>query len=576
MIHKLLAVFSVFFLGLMQPAEIHALSPVRLALAQSLANPSPLLEFNPIITDLPWPDPVAITNAGDDSGRLFITLQSGRVAIYDGTQVLPTPFLDISSLVYCCAERGLLSVAFHPDYKTNGYFYVYYTRLSDGAIVIARYHVSADPNVADSTSADPLLVVPHPSASNHNGGQLQFGPDGYLYIGTGDGGTGGANSQDGASLLGKILRIDVDSSSPYAIPADNPFVSDPAVADEIWALGLRNPWRFAFDRSNGDLLIADVGQSLWEEVDFQPASSTGGENYGWPCYEGNHTYNNSAICTAHGILTYPVLEYSHDDGCAVTGGYRYRGSAYPSLYGAYLYGDLCSGNMWGGTPSGTNWSSVILSNTGFAITTFGEDQAGELYVADYGTSHIYRIAAFGFSDVSPSYWAWSWIERLYSAGITSGCATNPLRYCPEDPVSRAQMAVFLERGMHGSSFIPPIVPLTFDDTTGNFAQYWIEALKNDGITGGCGPGSYCPDAFTTRAEMAVFLLRSEHGAGYTPPAASGTLFTDVPSGYWAANWIEQLANEGITSGCGPNLYCPDATVTRAQIAVFLVRTFNLP
>ncbi len=180
------------------------------------------------------------------------------------------------------------------------------------------------------------------------------------------------------------------------------------------------------------------------------------------------------------------------------------------------------------------------------------------------------------SDVSVYYWAYSWIGRLYSAGITSGCATNPLRYCPEDPVTRAQMAVFLERGIHGSSFSPPTVPLTFTDTTSNFARYWIEALKNDGVTSGCGPSLYCPNASTTRAEMAIFLLRSKHGAGYTPPAASGTMFTDVPSSYWAARWIEQLANEGITSGCGPNLYCPNATVTRAQMAVFLVRTFNLP
>ncbi len=187
----------------------------------------------------------------------------------------------------------------------------------------------------------------------------------------------------------------------------------------------------------------------------------------------------------------------------------------------------------------------------------------------------YEVVAT-FADVPTDYWAWSWIERLYAAGITGGCASNPLRYCPEANVSRAEMAVFLERGIHGSSFNPPVVTLTFNDTAGNFAQYWIEALKSDGITSGCGPSLYCPDASTTRAEMAIFLLRSKHGASYVPPAASGTLFTDVPSGYWAAAWIEQLANEGITSGCGPNLYCPDATVTRAQMAVFLVRTFNLP
>ncbi len=188
----------------------------------------------------------------------------------------------------------------------------------------------------------------------------------------------------------------------------------------------------------------------------------------------------------------------------------------------------------------------------------------------------YEVAAATFADVPTSYWAWWWIERLYADGITGGCASNPLRYCPEANVSRAEMAVFLERGIHGSSFNPPVVTLTFNDTGGNFARYWIEALKSDGITSGCGPSLYCPDASTTRAEMAIFLLRSEHGASYNPPAASGTLFTDVPASYWAAKWIEQLANEGITSGCGTNLYCPDATVTRAQMAVFLMRTFNLP
>ncbi len=181
-----------------------------------------------------------------------------------------------------------------------------------------------------------------------------------------------------------------------------------------------------------------------------------------------------------------------------------------------------------------------------------------------------------FADVPLNYWAWSWIERLYADGITGGCATNPLRYCPEASVSRAEMAVFLERGIHGSSYTPPVVPLTFTDTTSNFARYWIEALKNGGITSGCGPSLYCPNASTTRAEMAIFLLRSKHGASYVPPAATGTMFTDVPTSYWAARWIEQLANEGITSGCGTNLYCPDATVTRAQMAIFLVRTFNLP
>ncbi len=217
-----------------------------------------------------------------------------------------------------------------------------------------------------------------------------------------------------------------------------------------------------------------------------------------------------------------------------------------------------SGNVYVTGESDATWGSPVRAYTS------GNDG----FAAKYNTVI--------FADVPLNYWALSWIERLYAAGITGGCASNPLRYCPENNVTRAQMAVFLERGMHGASFNPPVVTLTFTDTTNNFARYWIEALKSDGITSGCGPSLYCPDASTTRAEMAVFLLRSEHGASYVPPAASGTLFTDVPASYWAAAWIEQLANEGITSGCGTNLYCPDATVTRAQMAVFLVRTFNLP
>ncbi|MBI5839209.1 MAG: PQQ-dependent sugar dehydrogenase [Chloroflexi bacterium] len=560
-------------------SPVHAVSSVTSPYTPALDSP-PLIEFNSIANGLSLP--VSITNAGDGSGRLFITLQGGQIVIHDGTQILPTPFLNVASLISSGGERGLLSAAFHPGYASNGYFYIYYTRASDGAIVIARYHTSADPNVADPASGNTLMVIPHPGAANHNGGQLQFGPDGYLYIGTGDGGTGGANSQNGNSLLGKILRIDVNSDSPYAIPASNPFVSDSAVADEIWALGLRNPWRFSFDRSTGDLFIADVGQNDWEEIDFQTVSSSGGQNYGWPCYEGNHIYNSFSDCTAKGTLTYPVTEYNHGAsdsiGCSVSGGYVYRGSEYPGLFGAYLYGDLCTGRVWGVSSSGAgDWASVELASTGYIISTFGEDEVGNLYVADYGNGNIYRILASTFSDVSPSHWAWSWIERLYRSEITSGCTASPLRYCPEDPVTRAQMAVFLERGIHGALFTPSSPTGIFGDVSPiHWAASWIESLYADGITVGCGGGNYCPEQYTSRAEMSVFLLRAEHGSAYSPPPASGTVFTDVPPSYWAAAWIEQLAAEGITGGCGTNLFCPDNAITRAEMAVFLVKTFNLP
>ena len=260
------------------------------ALAQS-----PLVRLEPVVGG--FSNAVALTHAGDQSGRQFITLQTGRVLIYDGTQLLPNPFLDISALVSCCGERGLLSIVFHPDYAANGHVYVNYTDNS-GDTVVARYTVSADPDVIDPGSALVLLNVSQPF-SNHNGGQLQFGPDGKLYIGMGDGGSGGDPrnlAQDLTSLLGKMLRIDVDAGVPYAIPPDNPFVGDPNARDEIWAYGLRNPWRFSFDRVTGDLLIGDVGQGSWEEIDLQPSTSAGGENYGWRLMEGDTCFNPPIGC----------------------------------------------------------------------------------------------------------------------------------------------------------------------------------------------------------------------------------------------------------------------------------------
>jgi len=395
MIRKLSVVMLLF--GLIGSVSVASASPVA-----SLTDSPPSLGFAQIASDLSLP--VAITHAGDSSGRLFITLQGGQIVIYDGVQVLPTPFLDISSLVVSGGEQGLLSVAFHPNYEINGYFYVYYTRVSDGALVIARYHVSSDPNVADASSASILLSIPHPVATNHNGGQLQFGPNGYLYIGTGDGGTGGGNSQDGASLLGKMLRIDVDGAAPYAIPADNPFVSNPGVADQIWALGLRNPWRFSFDRLTGDLIIADVGQNTWEEVNFQASSSAGGQNYGWPCYEGLHTYGNPADCTI-GTITAPVLEYNHGAsdsiGCSISGGYRYRGSEYPDMVGVYFYGDYCTGRIWGAEPNGSSWVAVELANTDYGISTFGEGEDGGLYLADYFGGGIYKVYSAAYKLFLP-------------------------------------------------------------------------------------------------------------------------------------------------------------------------------
>jgi glucose/arabinose dehydrogenase len=329
--------------------------------------------------------PLGIVSAGD--ARLFIVQQGGTIAIWDGTRILTTPFLDIHNLISCCNERGLLGLAFHPHYATNGLFFVDYTAPS-GDVTIARYSVSADPNRADFTSGAVLLTIPHSQFANHNGGQLQFGPDGYLYIGVGDGGGAGnvSNSaQDLNQLLGKILRIDVDRP-PYAIPSSNPFPAH----GEIWAYGLRNPWRFSFDRETGDLWIADVGQNLYEEVDLQPAASAGGQNYGWRLMEGFHCFNPSTNCPSAG-LTLPILEYSHTLGCSITGGYRYRGARFPRLRGVYFYADYCSGTIWGATQTNGTWSSkVMLTTNKIPFTSFGEDSNGELYVVSGGGT-LYQI-----------------------------------------------------------------------------------------------------------------------------------------------------------------------------------------
>ena len=348
-------------------------------------------------------DPIFITNAADGSGRLFVVEREGRVRIVKNGNLLATPFLNIQSIVRSTGgEQGLLALAFHPAYETNGKFYVAYTapRAGDSTgsvLTLAQYTVSAgNPDLANAASGAVLLPIDHPTHGNHNGGTLAFGEDGYLYWSTGDGGSGGDpanNAQNLHSLLGKILRIDVNSGSPYAIPASNPFVSstDPNVNKEIWAYGLRNPWRISFDRLTHDMYIGDVGQSAREEIDFQPAASAGGENYGWRVMEGSLCFNPSSGCDTSGKVL-PVAEYSHSLGCSVTGGYVYRGSSYPSLAGYYFYGDFCTGRFFSLIEDAqARWTATELLDTPYSISTFGEDEQGELYLADYGNGIIYSI-----------------------------------------------------------------------------------------------------------------------------------------------------------------------------------------
>ena len=351
----------------------------------------PQLALTPFVSGLR--SPVQITHAGDRSERIFAVQQTGQIRIIQDGALRAEPFLDLADRVSCCGERGLLSVAFPPDYAARGHFYVDYTSRS-GDTVVSRFGLTADPGVADPTSEEIILTIPQPYA-NHNGGQLAFGTnDGYLYIGMGDGGSAGDpdnRGQNPAELLGKLLRVDVEAGvSPYAIPATNPFTQTAGYRGEIWALGLRNPWRFTFDRANGDLYIADVGQNEYEEVDYQPAASRGGENYGWRIMEGTHCYKASD-CESVGLIL-PVAEYDHSQGCSVTGGVVYRGSQFDRLAGMYLYGDYCSGRIWGLRQSGAGWANQLLLKTAFNISAFGEDEAGGIYVTDYAGGKIYRIA----------------------------------------------------------------------------------------------------------------------------------------------------------------------------------------
>jgi hypothetical protein len=338
--------------------------------------------------------PVYVTAPPGDMLRLFVVEQGGRVRVLRRDTLLATPFLNLQGKVTGGGEQGLLSLAFHPQYATNRRFYVYFTDRS-GDTRVVRYTVSAaDTNVADSLSGDTVLAVDQPY-SNHNGGLVLFGPDGKLYVGLGDGGSGGdpdSNGQDKQALLGKILRLDVDAGAPYAIPPDNPLVGDPNARAEIWAYGLRNPWRFSFDRQTGDLYIADVGQEAWEEVNAAAAPAAGrGVNYGWNVMEGAHCYNTA--CSMAG-LTGPVLEYSHGEGCSITGGYVYRGTRVSALAGHYLYSDYCthfvrSFRYVGGQATDRRDRTTQL-DPGGSVSSFGEDGRGELYVVVHG-GRLYRV-----------------------------------------------------------------------------------------------------------------------------------------------------------------------------------------
>lgn len=508
--------------------------------------------------------PLGVAHAGDGSGRLFIVERGGLVRVVKGRTLQSGSFLDLRGPVSAGGERGLLNIAFHPNFETNRLVYVYYTR-SGGDIVISRLTANSAGTKVDPATERTLLTIEHSQYSNHNGGSMAFGPDGYLYLGTGDGGGAGdplENGQDITNeLLGKILRIDVDGTGAgpfgrYAIPEDNPFVGKTG-DDEIWAYGLRNPWRFSFDRESGDLYIADVGQSRREEVNLEDAADPGGNNFGWDVMEGSLCFEPPSGCSLAGD-TLPVAEYSHTLGCSITGGYVYRGT-HRDLKGLYVYGDFCSGRIW--TMNANGSGETVRRDTSLNISSFGESESGELYVTDLN-GVLYRVIAPEFTDIATSTFLDS-IHWLFYEGITAGCGGG--KFCPTSAVTRVQMAMFLVRAFDH----PPTDTDYFTDDEGITGESSINALREAGITSGCGsPTLFCPARRVTRAEMAIFLDKE------LDPPDTGTDFFDDDDGKLGEASINRLAAAGITGGCGPREYCPTASVTRGQMAAFLKRALE--
>lgn len=372
----------------------------------------PTISYQAISLSASLTDPVDVVSAGDGTNRLFVVQQGGRIRVINGTTV--SDFLNVAgpapdpNLIVAGGEQGLLSMAFHPDYNgtTNRFFFIYYTN-QNSDLEISRYQTAAgNINQVDTTTRTTIITIPHPGQTNHNGGKLNFGTDGYLYFATGDGGGGNDpsnNAQNGNSLLGKMLRIDINNTSAfgnYAVPVDNPFVSDPAVDDRIWALGLRNPFRWSFDRLTGAMWIGDVGQGAQEEVHFRPAGSTGGVNYGWRCFEGHIPTPSLQPCTLNPSAPYtpPVYDYPNPamGSSSVTGGYVYRGTEYPNFRGYYVAADVYSGQvhiLW--PRAGGGFDSSVQAGSANGIVGFGEDENGVLYTVSLFTDQLYKVVATG-------------------------------------------------------------------------------------------------------------------------------------------------------------------------------------
>ena len=505
--------------------------------------------------------PVDIQNAGD--GRLFIVQQRGIIYICDSLgNRNTTPFLNIASRVSQSGnERGLLGLAFHPDYKTNGYFYVYYTQSSGGQTVLARYSVTSNPDVADFNSEVRLFTYSQPY-SNHNGGCIQFGPDGYLYIGMGDGGSGGDpgnRAQNTTNLLGKMLRIDVNGpAGSYLIPPSNPFVGNSSVSDEIWAIGYRNPWRFSFDRITGDMWVGDVGQNAWEEIDFEPAGQ-GGLNYGWRCYEGNATYNTSG-CSAMGTYTFPAYVHQNTGsvGCSVTGGYRYRGGAYSAMYGVYFYADYCSGRIWKVTGTQGNWTGTqLLNTTNNEFSSFGEDQFGELYVAGLSTGTIYRMSE---ATCSPT------------AVIIEG---SPVTICPGEMLHAIQGAGHTYQWfLNGTPINGATNPDYAPTQNGNYtvqvrnvsACSTLSAVSMVTLGSGQAVSLTTPSDSVCAADPSFSLTTTPSGGTLSGPGISGNDFKPSVAGAGTHEIVYTLSAGGCTSSDTVYIFVADPMVTLSGLA----------
>ncbi len=509
-------------------------------------------------------NPLGIVNAGDGSNRLFVLEQRGTVRVVRGERLGSGLFLDLRGIVgglTAGGERGLLGLAFHPSFETNRKLFAYYTN-GGGDITIAEFTANADRTSVSQSTRDVLLTIEHSAFSNHNGGQLLFGPDGYLYAFIGDGGGGGdpfESGQNPNTLLGKTLRISPDLNGSYSNPASNPYTGGTPGLGEIWSIGMRNPWRASFDRETDGLWIADVGQGSREEINREPSTAAPGRNYGWDCREGSLPFESTG-CS--GTFSGPVAEYGHSGGnCSVTGGYVYRGNVFADLEGRYILGDFCSGRLWTMRAAAPSPTLQLHRDTSARISSFGEAENGEIFMTDHAGGHLYRVIAPPFDDVTNSKFLDD-IMWLYYEGISTGC--GQARFCPSDPVTRAQMATFLARafnlGPGGSDF--------FDDDDGNTHEGNINRIAAAGYTNGCATNRYCPDANVKRGAMATFL---DNALDLGPTSED---FFDDDEGSSHEGAINRLAAAGITTGCGGGNYCPNAVVTRGQMAAFLHRAID--